>query len=43
VPTTYSSRPSIIKVNTISPIITGIWSDIATWLETGKLWNDAGD
>ena len=41
--TTYTGRPSIIKENTISPIITGIWNDINNWIETGKFWNDAGD
>ena len=41
--TTYTGRPSIITSNTIAPIITGIWNDVATWTETGKFWNDAWD
>lgn len=41
--TTWSGRPSIARTNTIAPIITGLWDDLATWTETGKFWNDAGD
>jgi len=40
-PTVYTVRPLLERVNTIAPIITGIWNDLATWTETGKFWNDA--
>ena len=43
VTTTLTGRPSIERTNTISPIITGLWNDSNTWLETWKFWNDAGD
>lgn len=41
VTTSYTGRPLLERVNTIAPIITGIWNDLATWTETGKFWNDA--
>ena len=41
--TTWTWRPSIARTNTIEPIITGLWDDLATWTETWKFWNDAGD
>ena len=43
VSTTFTGRQAIAITKTIAPIITGIWSDIATWTETGKFWNDSGD
>lgn len=36
-------RPSIERTNTLAVIIAGVWIDWATWSETGKFWNDAGD
>lgn len=41
--TTMSWRPSIEITNTLAVIIAGVWIDGATWTETGKFWNDAGD
>lgn len=43
VTTTYTWRPSIQRTNTLAVIIAGVWIDWATWSETGKFWNDAGD
>jgi len=42
-PTVYTWRPTLARTNTIAPIITGLWNDLATWSEIGKYWNDAGD
>lgn len=41
--TTYTWRTSIARTNTLAVIIAGVWIDGATWTETGKFWNDAGD
>ncbi len=42
-PTVMTGRTSIARTNTLAVIIAGVWIDWATWSETGKFWNDAGD